>query len=179
MYQILDNRNFWIYFIFTFIFVIIGVTYILMSDDNHKIIIAFIWMISNVILLCLIYHSSYILSPIERLSPCSTGRDITLLPDVYKNCCVIDTNSKCLEPKNRILFIINLLYIFLLILSTFWAFEVKNNSNTFLTCSGVILILGGLLLSSYSGDDIVNNPSVFSIGYLLIWICLSVYSSIK
>ena len=179
MYQILDNRNFWIYFIFTFIFVIIGVTYILMSDDNHKIIIAFIWMISNVILLCLIYHSSYILSPIERLSPCPTGKDITLLPDVYKNCCVIDTNSKCLDPKNISLLFINLLYIFLLILSTFWAFEVKNNSNTFLTCSGVILILGGLLLSSYSGDDIVNNPSVFSIGYLLIWICLSIYSSIK
>jgi hypothetical protein len=177
MYQIIDNRTFWIYFIITFIFIVIGTTFILISDNYYKFAIMFIWMISNVLLLCLIYHSSYLLSPLIKLKPCSENY---LASNTYKDCCVIDSDSKCLEPKNRIWLYINILYIVILILSTVWATELNNvNAKGFLTCSGVIIIMGGLLLSLHSGNDIINNPSIFSIGHLTIWICLSIYVAIK
>ena len=179
MYEIIDNRTFWIYFIITFTFIVIGTTFILNSDNYYKFIIMFIWMISNVLLLCLIYHSSYLLSPLMKLKPCSNGEN-PLLENTYRDCCVIDSDSKCLEPKNRIWLYINILYIILLILSTVWATELNNvNAKGFLSCAGVIIILGGLLLSSHSGNDIIYNPSIFSIGHLTIWICLSIYVAIK
>jgi hypothetical protein len=182
MYEIIDNRTFWIYFIVTFIFIVIGTTFILNSDNYYKFIIMFIWMISNVLLLCLVYHSSYLLSPLIKIQPSLNSKNLgnQLSTNIYKDCCVIDSDSKCLEPKNRIWLYINILYIILLILSTVWATECNNlNAKGFLTCSGVIIILGGLLLSSYSGNDIIYNPSIFSIGHLTIWICLSIYVAIK
>ena len=179
MYEIIDNRTFWIYFIITFIFIVIGTTFILISDNYYKFIIMFVWMISNVLLLCLIYHSSYLLSPLIKLKPCSTSENYVSL-ERYKDCCVIDSDSKCLEPKNRIWLYINILYIIILILSTVWTTEINNlNAKGFLTCSGVIIVLGGLLLSLHSGNDIIHNPSIFSIGHLAIWICLSIYVAIK
>ncbi len=179
MYEIIDNRTFWIYFIITFIFIVIGNTFIVISDNYYKFVIMFTWMISNVLLLCLIYHSSYLLSPLIKLKPCSTSENY-LASNTYKDCCVIDSDSKCLEPKNRIWLYINILYIVILILSTVWATELNNvNAKGFLTCSGVIIIMGGLLLSLHSDNDIINNPSIFSIGHLAIWFCLSIYVAIK
>ena len=163
MYEILDNRTFCIYFIITLIFIIIGATSILIGNNPYKIIIMLLWMLANVMLLCLIYHSSYILSP-----------------NIYKNSCLLDSNTKCFEVNHRIWVLINLLYIIILILSTFWASELNNpHSAQFNTCSGVLIILSGLLLSAKSGNDIMSHPSVFSIGYLTIWIFLTIYVTIN
>lgn len=56
MYNLFHDRTFWIYFIITLFFIIIGLASIISANVNPAI--AIFWLIANVALMILIYHAS-------------------------------------------------------------------------------------------------------------------------
>jgi hypothetical protein len=169
MYDIIHDRVFWIYFIITLFFVIIGLAAIINSNNSHLLIIAAFWLLSNVALLILIYHASIIWGPSNDQDPI----------------CVLDSDSGCFKSNNRMWLFINILFIVMLILSTLWAGELENtDSNTLSGMSGVLILLGGLVLGGLLSDhEIMSNvfiaPFWIAIGYLLVWFGLTLYAVIQ
>jgi hypothetical protein len=168
MYTIINDRIFWIYFIVTLFFIILGMGAILTSNDPYMIIISILWLLSNVALMILVYHASV------RWGP-SDPNDITT------QICVVDANSRCFDPDNRVWLFVNILFIALLIVSLLWAGELGNkDAGPLRTMSGILILLGGLLFCGLaSGREFMYNiyitPFWVSVGYLLIWFGLTLY----
>lgn len=166
MYTIIDDRIFWIYFIVTIFFIIIGVGLIVMSNDPYVISITMLWLVSNLMLMILVYYTSL------RWSP----------NDIEEQICVIDANSQCFDINNRTWLYVNILFIILLIISTLWAGELGNTDGSPIrTMSGVLVLLGGIILCKLSINDlhkrefICSFPFWVAIGYLIIWLSLTLY----
>jgi len=170
----IHDRIFWIYFIVTLFFVIIGLGSIISSNPviltpevNNlyiMLIIALLWLLANVSLMIIVYHASVTWSP--------TDHNDSLI-------CVVDSSSCCFESNNRIWLFINILFITLLIISTLWAGELYNNdAGPLRTISGILILLGGLILSVIVIDSRINsymNPFWISVIYLIIWFSLTLY----
>lgn len=167
MLSIIHDRIFWIYFIITLFFIILGMGYILMSNDPYMIIIAIAWLLSNIALVIVVYHASVNWGPVNATN--------------NSQICVIDPDSGCFEPNNRIWLFINIIFVILLIFSVLWAGELRNEEGSPLKdISGILILLGGLILSGLvSGYRYWYNlyivPFWISIAYLLIWLGLTLY----
>lgn len=161
MYVVIHDRVFWIYFIVTFFFIIIGVGSILSSTDPNLILISILWLLSNVALMILTYHASIKWGPVD--------------PNNNSQICFVDNNSGCFDTGNRVWLFINLLFITLLIISTIWAGELRNQDGGPLkTTSGILILLGGLLLCRLN-NHIYSIPFWVAIAYLIIWFGLTLY----
>lgn len=176
MYVIIHDRVFWIYFIVTFFFIIIGVGSILTSSDPYMITISILWLLSNVALMIIVYHASIKWGPTN--------------PDDNSQICFVDNNSGCFDAGNRVWLFINVLFIVLLIISTLWAGELRNQDGGPLrTMSGILILLGGLALVGLSSKrldteysmfntfntNIYNIPFWVTVAYLIIWFGLTLY----
>jgi len=166
MVVIIHDRIFWIYFIVTFFFIIIGVGSILSSSDPYLIIISIFWLLSNIFLMILVYHASV-----------NWGPSHTLLS-------TDSTSSKFFHPDTLVWIFVNVSFIVLLILSILWAAELRNRDNGPLrTMSGVLILLGGLILCALAYERNYSNhqyitPFWFSVAYLIIWFGLTLYAAI-
>lgn len=164
---IVHDRIFWIYFIVTLFFIIIGVGCILSSNNEYMIVIAILWLLSNVALMILVYHASINWAPID--------------PESNMQICVADVNSGCFDANNRVWLLVNILFIFLLIIATLWAGELNNqDSGPLRTMSGILILLGGLVLCTLAnGKSFTQNvyitPFWVAIVYLMIWFGLTLY----
>ena len=161
MYSLLQDRIFWIYFIIALFFVILGIGFIISSNDPHMLLIAILWLLSAVLLLIIVYHGSIYWAP---------GNIDNLI-------CVADNDSPCFEPSNRTWLIINLLFVVLFIIGTIWAAEFTNLNESSIF-SGVFILLGGLLLCALSTDYnymTAEIPFWSAVAYLLIWFGLIMY----
>jgi hypothetical protein len=171
MYDIVHDRIFWIYFIVTLFFVIIGVGSILASDDPYLIIISIAWLLSSAALLVIVYHTSINWGP-------TYNTDNTPI-------CVIDSNSGCFNPSNRVWLFINVLFVVLLVLSTLWACELSNtDASTLQGMSGVLVILGGLMLAGLLNSHVTTTnvyiaPFPIAVAYLVIWFGMTLYVVIR
>ena len=169
MYTVIYDRIFWIYFIITIFFIIIGVGWVITSSDPGLIIVATLWLLSNIVLMILVYNASVKWAPID--------------PDNLDNqICVVDSNSQCFDPSNRVWLLINILFIILLIVSILWAGELKNaDAGPLRTMAGVIMLLGGLILTGLSSDGynfmygMYTTSFWISVSYLIIWFGLTFY----
>lgn len=160
------DRTFWIYFIITLFFIIIGITLILGSAQDYQLVIAFFWMLATIALMIIVYYASLTWGP--------SCNDDTLV-------CVIDQNSGCFEAKNRVWLFVNILFIILLILSVMWAGEFSNlDSGPFRSLSGVLILLGGLILVFLTSSHPKSRIIIFWIStfYLLIWFALTFYVTV-
>lgn len=166
--DVINDRAFWIYFIITLFFIIIGAGAILTSDDPHVIIIIIFWILANVALFVLIYHASINWGP--------TGYD--------KQICVIDSDSGCFNPSNRVWLFVNILFVVLLILSILWAGELNNqNTSPLRTMSGVLILLGALVLCGLASTDdrttlmyqVYSKSFWVAVAYIMIWFGLTLY----
>jgi hypothetical protein len=183
MQTVIHDRIFWIYFIVTLFFIIIGVGAIVTSNDPYLIIISILWLISNVTLMILVYHASV------RWAPVDTD-DVQI--------CVVDSNSGCFDPDNRVWLFVNIIFILLLIISVSWAVELGNpDGGPLKTLSGVLILLGGIVLCAFATgklnyrecrpllgnldpkktglSTIYTIPFWVAIGYLVIWLGLTLY----
>lgn len=155
---LVEDRVFWIYFIIALFFIIIGIGIITTSDDPQVIIICILWVISIILLLMITYNLSINLGPTDT--------------------CVVDSNSRCFEPNNRVWLFVNIIFVILLVLSLLWAGELKNSEGSPLkTTSGILIILGGILLCYLSTDrNLLNIHITFaSVAFVIIWLILSLY----
>lgn len=163
MYDIINDRVFWVYFIISLFFIIIGIGSIIVSNDPYMILLSIIWLLANVILMILVYHASTEWGP----------DDSTI--------CVVDSGSKCFEANNRVWLFINVLFIAMLIISVLWAAELGNpDSGPLRTMSGILLLLGGLLLCKLvdrksAGEYLYINPFWTAVVYLVLWFGLTLY----
>ena len=168
MYDIIHDRIFWIYFVVTFFFIIIGVGSIITSNDPYMLVLMIFWLLSSVGLMILAYHASV------KWGPKDESQDEILV-------CVIDVNSGCFDADNRVWLFVNLLFIALLIVSVLWAAELGNSdAGPLKQMSGILVILGGLLLCGLSsGSRFMNHdyirPFWVAVGYILIWFGLTLY----
>lgn len=163
MHIIMNDRIFWIYFIITLFFIIIGMVAILTSDDPYLIIISILWFLSNIALMILVYHASINCGPRNPIN--------------NEQICVADINSRCFDENNRMWLFVNLLFIVLLIFSVLWAGELRNTDESPLrTISGILIILGGLILCGLA-NNFTHYMYIFwvTISYLLIWFGLTLY----
>jgi hypothetical protein len=164
MYSIINDRIFWIYLIVTLFFLIIGVGSILMSNDPNFIILSVMWLLGNIALMIIVYHTSIKWGP----------------PD--SQICFIDDNSGCFDSGNRVWLFVNFLFIALLIISILWAGEL-GNSGSLNNMSGILILLGGLmlfqLLNHKSKTNYLNISFWICIFYLVIWFGLTLYSIIN
>lgn len=144
------ERIFWLYFLITIFFSIIGVGMILWNNDNAWSLTIF-WLISNFALLIIIYIAS--------------------INIWFKD--------------NINWWIINVIFLILLILSVVWAVEF--NDVTIRTTIGVLILFATLILYSFARTNESNdfldteNPSYILwiiVGYLIIWTSLTLYSVI-
>lgn len=137
-------------------------TSILSSGDPNLILISILWLLSNVALMIVTYHTSIRWGPID--------------PDDNSQICFVDNNSGCFDAGNRVWLFINVIFITLLIISTVWAGELRNQDGGQLkTTSGILILLGGLLLCRFN-DDVYSIPFWFAIAYLMIWFGLTLYT---
>lgn len=165
MYDIIHDRLFWIYFIVTLFFIIIGVGSIIRSNDPYMLWISILWLLSSVALMILAYHASVQWGP----------------QDFETQICVIDSDSGCFDANNRVWLFINILFVVLLIISVLWAAELGNtDAGPLKTMSGVLILLGGLLLCSLVTNhnftyNVYITPFWVAVVYLLIWLGLTMY----
>ncbi len=153
--EIITDRIFWIYFIVTFFFIIIGVASIIRSNISNMLIITIMWILSNVLLLIVVYHAS------KRWGPGGTDSQI----------CFVDSNSGCFESGNRVWLVVNILFIVLLIISILWAAELNNTGNSLIRdISGLIMILGSLILFWLAVDTQQFSQCIYDDFQLLSWI---------
>ncbi len=164
------DRGFWIYFIITLFFIIIGVT-LIAPNFEMSMIIATLWILGNLALMMMIYHASNLWGPNQKI-------------------CVIDDNLGCFKSGNKGWLIINILFIVLLIIGTIWTGEYHNmntNGQTELqTMTGILMLLGGLLLCGLSNYKVQKSeipdsfesmiPLAFGVFYLIIWFVLTLYT---
>ena len=163
MYNLLYDRIFWIYCIIALFFIILGIGFIISATDTYMLIIVILWLLSVVLLLIVVYHGSIYWSPGPPGNPI----------------CVADNSICYFEPSNRVWLYINILFVLLLILSVFWAAELINiNNGVMRTLSGILILLGGLILCSLSTNYSYLNATIpfwASVGYLFIWFGLTMY----
>jgi hypothetical protein len=171
--QVLNDRILWIYFIVALFFIIIGLNLLLSSTTPYSLVLSVIWLFGHIALLFLVYYTSLLWSPSNS-------------PDV----CILDSDSKCFEPTNRMWLFVNVVYIALIIISLIWIDEMENiDAGVLRSASGIIMLLGGLLLiglgmyshrnftlesDSYRTTVYYDSVIVGTI-YLLIWFGLSLY----
>lgn len=153
-----NDRIFWIYFIIVLAFIVIGVSSIITSTNSYVFAIVILWTLTNIALLIIVYHAS-----------------------------IISVKADCCNSNNWSWLLINALFIIMLVISTLWASELNNpDSSTLRSMSGILLILGGLLLYAIIQSqienkyvDIIKYGSMISLWacviYLLIWFCLTMY----
>lgn len=175
MTSVIDDRVFWIYFIVTLFFIILGLSMILSSGDPHAIILSVVWLISMVVLMVIVYDAS------RKWDP---NRD-----DGSNQVCLLDSQSWCVTPSNKMWFVVNILFVLLLILSTVWAAELHNTeSSPTGTISGVVILLGGLLLCGLTAgangsalhiNSTLTVPFWVAIVYLLLWLGLTLYITLN
>lgn len=159
MYGVVNDRVFWIYFIVTLFFIIIGIGSIMSTYNTHTVVLSVIWLLASIVLTIIIYYASLIWGPAN--------------PGV----CVVDKDSGCFEPDKRIWLFANVLFIIMLIISVFWASELNNpDSGPLRTMSGILLLLGGLIFIK-----LVHMHSLafwFTIVYLILWFILATYATL-
>lgn len=165
MYTIMHDRIFWIYLIVTLFFVVIGIGSIIGSADIYTIGISLLWLISNIALMIVIYHTAMDWAPID--------------PATDSVMCVADPG--CMKSSNRIWIMINILFIVLLLLSTLWAAELYNvDAGVLQNLSGIFILIGGILLCGLTmkcTNQLRCALSFWSaVAYLLIWFGLTLYT---
>lgn len=170
--KVIQDRNFWIYFIITLFFIILGIYSISSITGAPLYIISLLWTLSILALFVLIYYATTNWGAVGSL--CDSQRS----PKDF--------------GKTMILFL-NILFITILIFSVLWASEV-NNTESSLSQSiyGILILLGGLLISKFSFGKYIKDdtplpgspvetyleytsPLFVSIIYILIWISLILY----
>lgn len=163
MSVIVADRIFWIYFIITLFFVIIGLSFIITSNDPYTLVISIVWLLSNILLMIIVYDAS-------------RWWHTEGTPDI----CIVDANTWCLQPDNKIWGFINMLFILLLILGTIWSGELGNTEQDSSTSlSGVFILLSGLVLTSLiTRQQQKTFPFWMSVVYLVIWFALTLYTTI-
>ena len=62
MRDLIRDRIFWIYFIITLFFIILGISLMIGSSDPQIIVISILWILSCVLIMLVIYHLSYLQS---------------------------------------------------------------------------------------------------------------------
>ena len=159
MYTIIIDRIFWIYFIITLFFIIIGIGVVISSEGPYLIAISILWIIGNLALMIIVYHSHIFI--------CENN--------------IMGINC------NYWLFI-NIIFVSLLIISTLWIGELYNsNSGNLKNMSGIIILLGGIILYKLSTLDLKQETNNYSLSegtsisywmlilYLIIWFGLTLY----
>lgn len=161
MYVNNTNRIFWIYFIITFFVIIIGTMALINSNDNNMIWIGILWILSNVILLIIVYG---------------------IFLHQYDFPKKWDDNSKwkIIFPCHPFMSLINLFFIISLILSTIWVFELSSKNNSLVSSiSGIFIIIFGLALTCFTpticNQYLLSLPFWLSTIYILIWFSLTFY----
>lgn len=130
----------------TVLFIIIGLKFLVVANNENIIIISILWLMSIILLMIMVIHSSIA---------------------YYKNSWIFT----------------NALFLYLLIMSSFWAGEFNNNDDDSIkTISGILIILGGLLMCSLATNKFNNFfcTCIFwiSVCYILIWFSLTLYVTI-
>lgn len=160
------DRVFWIYFIITLFFVIIGISSILSSANAYLVFISLVWLITNVCLMVLVYITSINWWKNENSQVCPPVTSIT------------DPSSGCFKENNRIWLYINILFFLLLLASTIWASEINNTSDSLVKpICGILILLGGLLLANLTNFyvDTIIQPFWLAVTYLLLWTGLNIF----
>lgn len=86
------------------------------------------------------------------------------------------------SQQNTYWIFINVLFILLLVLSTIWAGELgNNNAGPLRAMSGILVLLGGLILYSLSNNEYESYtiPYWISIVYLLLWFGFTLYVTLN
>lgn len=154
--------------IITIFFIIIGVHFIVISNNPHMIIISILWLLSAILLMILVYHSSLIWGPDD--------------PDcIYPNICFTDQNSGFFDSKYRMWLLTNLLFILILSFSVLWTSEISNQDSQILkTFSGLFIILGGIVIHSLcAGYNFHLGTFWVGLCFFLIWLIFTFYSAIS
>lgn len=177
MYEAVNDRIFWAYYIVTLFFIIIGLNYMVVLEGPIFLIIALLWTISSLCLLILIYYAS----TKWKWSDQNEDNETRIK---RQKCTTVSTFLETLGITHFMNLFVNLLFITILILSNLWASELKNNNsdtnNELQSIYGILIILGGLLLANVSfgkhfeNDDHLS-PFCVSIIYLIIWVGLVLY----
>lgn len=144
----IEDRIFWIYFIVTIFFIIVG-TFSLIQTSSPWIIV--LWFLSNLALMIIVYHTTAWCAPMD------TAGDYV---------CVIDEDSCCFDPNNRIWLLINILFIILLVTSVVWAGAKENN------VIGIIMLFLGLIfliLITKRIDEKYEHSKVFTKCHIPFW----------
>lgn len=163
-YEIGDDqwRRFWIYFIVSLFFIIMGLTLYTgdaSEDVSVSITVVTLWIIAGLLLFISVFRLS------ER-----TG--------FYSN----DEERLITKPK-VLWFIVNLMYVIYLALSTVWLTELNSNSSSWIrTIFGVIIILVGLVLARVLLDDRdmkITFDLVIIFLFCITWVIMSIVSVIN
>lgn len=162
---VIHDRIFWIYFIITLFFIIVGFSFIVSSPDPNMLLVGFFWLVSNISLMIIVYDSCIYCGPLD----CENSL-----------VCLVDVDRSFLDFNNRIWLFINILFVVLLILSLLWCGEFSHSSSSLLKpMSGILILFGGLILC-FLATSRFNCVSFFSsLSYLVIWFGLSLYISIS
>lgn len=163
----IEDRIFWIYFIVTLFFLIVG-TFSLIQTSSAWVIV--LWFLSNIALMIIVYHTSAWCAPTD---------------DSGDFVCVIDDGSRCFDSKNRVWLLINILFIILLVISVIWAGARENN------VIGILMLFLGLILlilitkridEKYKHQRIFTNchvPFWMYVFYITIWTILTLNTIIN
>ena len=151
---VISDRVFWIYLIVALFFVIIGLSLIFNSGDPYSLVISILWLLSVIALLIIVYEQSH-----------------------ADTKCILDNN--CLSGSSQIWIYINILFLLLLILGTVWASELGGTeSGGTSSSSGILILLGGLLLTGLVRQKQYSVPFWVAVFYVLIWFILTFYAAI-
>lgn len=155
-----NDRSFWIYFIVTTFFIILGVQPLFQNLDIYSVIF---WVVANYLLMAMVYLVSVRLSPRDN-NDCAM--------------CLIDCEVDFHSTRNRAWFWINIFYIILLVLSVIWAWSIYDSR---LFIGAIILIVISIMISICCQCRYEQLCSSFylSILYLLVWILLLFYQVVK
>jgi hypothetical protein len=165
MYNIREDRPFWIYFIVTFFAIIVALAVLIPAGSN--VIVIILWVLGAIFLLLMInniisYHSPRI------------------------GICLVDSNVECLNPNYRMWLVLNIIFIVLLIFMLLWAAELNNpTAGTLRETSSIIIILGGVYLCGLTWYLLRDMPSDYHINkyilllgvlYSIIWVGFSIFT---
>ena|SRR5438105_4319269 len=155
-------RRFWIYFIISLFFIIVGLTVSTndsSTDVSISIAIVTLWIVSGLLLFVVAF----------RLSE-SSG--------FYSP----DKEKRLTSKPNVLWFIINAMYVIYLVLSIVWISELSNGSLLIRTVFGVMIILVGLVLLRVLFEDKdlrIKFDLVVLFIFCLCWVIMSIISVIK
>lgn len=130
--QVFNSRIFWLYFIITAFFVIIGLKTLITSVDVNMVYIMILWIFNQIILTIVIYNASF----------------------------------------NFDNFIIKILFVLLLVLSTVWASEFNNPSHDICIMLSIFILIISLLLFRICCDTF---SFCLIVVYLITWFIFTLY----